>query len=99
MTGHTSLPWVCHSGSIYQDGPNVYPKGNQDGIPIAHMDREPGNGTKPVERDENAKLLTVAVNCHKRLVRAIELAYEWVDDNHLRSDIRKILTEARYGPV
>ncbi len=60
MSKHTKGPWTCHSGSVYVDGPDVYPKGDNDGIPIAHMDREPGNGTEPVERDANAALIAAA---------------------------------------
>jgi hypothetical protein len=59
-TQHTPGPWTCHSGMVWKDGPNVYPKGNEDGIPIASMCREPNNGTEPVERDANAKLIAAA---------------------------------------
>ena len=57
---HTPGPWIYHSGMVFKDGPNVYPKGKDDGIPIARMDREPGNGTDPCERDANAKLCAAA---------------------------------------
>ena len=57
---YTPGPWVCHSGMVYKDGPNVWPKGNENGIPIARMDREPDNGTFPVERDANARLIAAA---------------------------------------
>jgi hypothetical protein len=58
----TPRPWVCHSGSVWRDGPDVYPKGQNNGIPICRMDREPGNGTIPVERDANCALIVKAVN-------------------------------------
>ena len=57
---HTPGPWTAHSGAVYVDGPNVYPKGDDLGIPIARMDREPGNGTVPTERDANARLIAAA---------------------------------------
>ena len=109
MTEHTPTPWVCHSGMVWKQAE----PGFVGDTPIAFMDREPGNGTLPVERDENAKYITVAVNSHKRLVRALEKAYKWVgrrtpitgEDNitlealRLRHDIRKLLTEVRYGSV
>lgn len=67
-TEHTPTPWTCHSGSIWLDRPTVYPKGEDTGIPIAKMDREPGNGTLPVERDANATFIVEAVNAHDKLV-------------------------------
>lgn len=65
---HTKTPWVCHSGKIWKDGPTIYPKGNDLGIPIASMNQEPGNGTVPVERDENAKFIVRVVNSHEELL-------------------------------
>ena len=56
----TPGPWVCHSGMVYKDGSDVFPKGDNNGIPIASMHREPGNGTVPVERDANAHLIACA---------------------------------------
>jgi hypothetical protein len=70
MTAHTPGPWTCHTGSVYKDGPTVYPKGQDEGIPICHMDREPGNGTMPVERDANARLIAAAPD----LLAALEAA-------------------------
>ncbi len=69
-TQHTPTPWSCHSGMIWQDGPDVYPTGNKDGTPITHMDREPGNGTLPVERDANADFIVQACNSHDALLEA-----------------------------
>ena len=57
---HTKGPWTCHSGMVWKDGPDVYPKGENNGIPIARMDREPGNGTVTTERDCNARLIAAA---------------------------------------
>ena len=51
-TKHTPTPWTVESGAIFANG----------AIPIAHMDREIGNGTVPVERDENAKFIARACN-------------------------------------
>jgi len=64
---HTPGPWTCHCGMVYKDGPSVYPKGDEWGIPIARMDREPGNGTFPVERDANARLIAAAPDLLKEL--------------------------------
>ena len=47
---HTPGPWTVITGAVYT--PN--------GTPIAMMDRESGNGTRPVERDANAKLIAAA---------------------------------------
>ena len=58
MGKHTEGPWVCHSGMVWKDGPNVFPKGEEDGIPIARMDRET-EGTTPTERDANARLIAL----------------------------------------
>lgn len=58
---HTPTPWKVESGMIY----------TQEGIPIARMDREPGNGTQPVERDENARFIVQAVNLHDELIEAL----------------------------
>lgn len=64
---HTKGPWVCHSGMVWKDGPDVYPKGENNGIPIARMDRELGNGTVEVERDCNARLIAQAPEMLKAL--------------------------------
>ena len=50
MFKHTDGPWVVLSGSVYSG----------DGRPLAHMDREVGNGTLPVERDCNAHVMSAA---------------------------------------
>ena len=41
------------------------------GIPIAHMDREPGNGTSPVERDDTAHRIVLAYNAYDDLAEAL----------------------------
>ena len=69
---YTPGPWVCHSGAVYKDGPNVWPKGEENGIPIAKMDREPDNGIIPVERDANARLIAAAPELLKALHKARE---------------------------
>ena len=66
---HTPGPWICHSGAVWKDGVDVYPKGPHNGIPIAKMDREPYNGTLPVERDANARLIAAAPD----LLEALEI--------------------------
>lgn len=63
----TPGPWLVESGAVY----TWHQFGNGwDKTPIAVMDRSPGNGTLPVERDANAyfiaavpDLLTVAQAC------------------------------------
>lgn len=74
MADYTPGPWTCHSGSVWKDGPNVYPKGaGEDGIPICHMDREPGNGTLPVERDANAYLVAKAPEMAEQRNKLLEI--------------------------
>ena len=75
-TEYTPGPWVCHSGMVWKDGPNVFPKGNENGIPICRMDREPGNGTVPVERDANACLISAA----PELLEACKALMNWEGD-------------------
>ena len=76
---HTSLPWAYHSGSVYQVCPDMFPEGENDGIPIAKMDRTTGNGTSPVERDNNAKFITKACNNHHDLVTLLKAAVARID--------------------
>lgn len=47
MIPHTPGPWQVNSGMVE----------TAKGVPIARMDRTPGNGTQPVERDANAYLI------------------------------------------
>ena len=65
-------PWECHSGMVWKND-----------IPIARMDREPGNGTMPVERDSNAHLIACAPELLAS-VRELTLALE----AHLRESTR-----------
>lgn len=65
-----SRPWRVYSGSIY----------SFDGTPIAHMDRETGNGTSPTERDQNAHLIVDAVN-----------AYDIDDEQRIAREARQAL--------
>lgn len=64
-TMHTPGPWKVITGAVYRQSPTRF-----DGfpIPIAHMDREIGNGTAPVERDANARLIAAA----PQLLEALE---------------------------
>lgn len=50
-TKHTPGPWDCIGGAVYA---------NDGQTPIAYMDRVSGNGTSPVERDQNAHLIAAA---------------------------------------
>ena len=82
----TSTPWVYHSGSIWKPAEhNQFPDGTENGMPIARMDREPGNGIAPDERDANAKLIVKAVNNYRNL---ISIAYR-VGTISLRPDCPK----------
>ncbi len=81
---HTPGKWQVTSGMVE----------TVEGIPIAEMDREPGNGTLPVERDANAHHIVKCVNSHLYLLEACKamaeyLSQQWEADwenrpNHLR---------------
>ena len=58
MSNHTPGPWVCHSGMVWKTDKDQWR--GPPSIPIAHMDRESGNGTSPTERDANAVLIAQA---------------------------------------
>jgi len=103
-TKHTPTPWVCHSGSVYQDGPDVFPKGSFDGIPIARMDRDTDR-IQPTERDANAHFITHACNLYDELVfalkalhschRAFSNASNWtLLDDEARELAEKVLSKA-----
>lgn len=64
---HTPTPWKVVSGMIETEA----------GVPIAHMHREPGNGTLPVERDENADFIVRACNAYEALLTVCERVYEY----------------------
>lgn len=69
---HTPGPWIVESGAVYTEheykcsipGCGVH-------IPIANMDREHGNGTTPVERDSNARLIGAAPDLFKVASRCL----------------------------
>ena len=73
---HTPIPWRVVSGAVMKDD-----------IPIAYMDREPGNGTLPVERDENADFIVRAVNSHAGLLEALRAVLDLIDTGYLIRDI------------
>ncbi len=50
---HTATPWHWECGSIYAAQPAECP------FRIAGMDREPGNGLSPAERDANGRFREV----------------------------------------
>ena len=66
---HTPTPWRKESGMIMARD-----------VPILHADREPGNGTLPVERDENIGFALRACNNHDALVREIKMLVETIED-------------------
>lgn len=76
-TEHTQEPWAVVSGAIV----------TETGVPIASMDRETGNGTQPVERDDNAKHIVACVNACAgidpeaipKLIAALEVATQDAD--------------------
>ena len=55
MIEYTKGEWKVVSGMVE----------TSTGIPIARMDREPGNGTIPVERDVNAHLIAAAPDMYE----------------------------------
>lgn len=72
MAQHTEGPWICHSGMVWKAD------GSPDGIPIARMAREPGNGTLPTERDANARLIAAA----PEMLKALEGLFEQCEMVH-----------------
>lgn len=75
---HTALPWVYHSGSVYKDGPDVFPKGNNNGIPIARADRDT-ELTQPTERDANMRLIVQAVNAFYPMLNVLRIVDKRLD--------------------
>jgi hypothetical protein len=75
---HTALPWTYHSGCVYQDGPNVWPKGNNNGIRIALMDRDT-ELTQPTERDKNAAFIVKAANAHYPMLNLLRVIDKRLD--------------------
>ena len=70
-TQHTPGPWTIITGSVYKERSS----GGGD-IPIAHMDREIGNGTVPVERDANARLIAAAPDLLTALEMTVPLLWK-----------------------
>ena len=75
MTQPTPGPWRVTCGAVE----------TANSIPIAHMDREPGNGTLPVERDENARLIAKAPEMRDALKGFLEW-YAQLDEPGLVPD-------------
>lgn len=58
---HTPGPWEVDSGMVQTVAEHdCKTPGCGVRVPIAYMDRKPGNGTLPVERDANAQLISAA---------------------------------------
>lgn len=69
---HTPGPWEVESGMVQTVAKHTCTlPGCGVHVPIALMDRNPGNGTLPYERDANAALIASA----PELLRVAELAY------------------------
>lgn len=69
----TPGPWEVDSGmvqTVREHACNLENCGVH--IPIAWMDREPGNGTMPCERDANAKLIAAAPELYDAAKDALE---------------------------
>lgn len=76
-TQHTPGPWRVCSGMVE----------TARGIPVAHMDRAPGNGTQPVERDANARLIAAAPELLAALQRIATSDVECWHREHARITI------------
>jgi len=76
-TMHTPGPWEVNSGMIQTVREHAC-KTPRCGvhIPIARMDREPNNGTLPIERDANAHLIAAAPDLLEACQRAFRLIKE-----------------------
>jgi hypothetical protein len=70
---HTPGPWEVSSGMVQtiREHECKLP-GCGTHIPIAYMDRTPGNGTLPVERDCNAHLIAAAPDLLYALQKCVE---------------------------
>lgn len=84
-TTFTPGPWEVDSGMV-QTGREILSTGLH--IPICHMDREYNNGTLPVERDANARLIAAAPDLlealrdlNDALVKAHNGAHDLYDKN------------------
>jgi len=95
----TPGPWEVESGMIqtaYEHDCRIL--GCRVHIPIAYMDRNPGNGTLPCERDANARIIVGAVN----FLRAFERSFGPIIDKdedypgtQAVEDIAQILRDVR----
>jgi len=80
-------PWKVTSGTVE----------TADGTPIAHMDRETGNGTIPTERDQNAHFIVEACNAYifpedRDTLTREEITAELDRVDYALADIRDTLT-------
>ena len=76
QTQHTPGPWEVESGMVQTVREHTCKVANCGvHIPIAHMDRTANNGTLPVERDANARLIASAPD----LLAAATAAFQWLD--------------------
>jgi hypothetical protein len=99
MWTHTPGPWEVTSGFVQ----------TPEEIPICHMDREPGNGTLPVERDRNADLIADAPGM-MQLLKAVAATYrtfrgvpkeqqEWTPlDDEILEAIQKMIHKHKEPP-
>ena len=83
MNEHTAGKWVCVSGMVETSG----------GIPIAYMDRVPGNGTMPCERDANARLIALVPDMLDVCEMVLEADKIDGPDRHLAFNAAVILAE------
>lgn len=67
---HTPGPWQVDSGMVQTEAERL---SSGLPIPIAWMDREPNNGTMPVERDANAQLIAAAPELLSALKKFVEI--------------------------
>lgn len=101
---HTPTPWFVENGSVYAHYTQLgrWWSAWEHRIPIAHMDREPRNGTRPTERDANAEHIVRCVNAHDQLVEACLSAqvavlgggHNLTDDMHRALDKLKVALAA-----
>ncbi len=84
-TKHTPGPWRVQNGSVYA----LAPDGSFGSLPVAHMDRDPGNGTRPVERDANARLIAAAPEMVEALRGALEVLDGRANDFSSKSEACK----------
>lgn len=95
---HTPGPWEVDSGMVQTVAEHTCKiPGCGVHIPIAWMDRKPGNGTMPVERDANARLIAAAPELFNMLIEAlpyIECAAE-IDTTYKPGAVRNLVNRIR----